>query len=305
MIKRAILALVLTAAGVAHAAGPGATVANTVGLWGQTAAGDPCLVSPSPSGSNDCSVTVSVFGGSISSTITGPLGTKTIAQSVAVTSSAGAIPDIGTGASPGANTLNGRMAAAVADLDAISSNIGAGTAAPGASPPATAVYFAGTDGSVLRGILTDISGRMLTGATCTGVIPINVTGTTDLKTFTNKGAICSIVLVNATAQSVSLSEGTGTNCGTGTAYLLGGSGGTMALATNGGFSSVGGAPWLKMQTAGDHLCLILSGATNVSGVITYVAAPSVGRPRGIVLRPWSLGRGKSRACVCERYGRGV
>jgi hypothetical protein len=50
---------------------------------------------------------------------------------------------------------------------------------------------------------------------CTGVIAINQTTSTDIKTFTNVGYICSIVLISATAQNVSLTEGTGSVCATG------------------------------------------------------------------------------------------
>lgn len=106
-------------------------------------------------------------------------------------------------------------------------------------------------------------------STCPSVIAVNQTTSTDLHTFTAKGHICSIMLISATAQSITLAEGTGSVCASGTAYLIGGSGGTTALAANGGFSMVAGTPWLDMQTAADHLCLDQSSTGNVSGVITY------------------------------------
>lgn len=81
--------------------------------------------------------------------------------------------------------------------------------------------------------------------------------------------ICGIVLVSATAQSVSLVEGTGTTCATGIAGLIGGSSASMALSANGGFSSVSGSPWISTKTAGDELCLLQSGTGNVSGTISY------------------------------------
>lgn len=108
---------------------------------------------------------------------------------------------------------------------------------------------------------------------CGNVIAINQTASTDLHTFTNKGHICSIVLVTATAQSVSLVEGTGTTCATGTAALIGGTSASMALATNGGFSAISGIPWLNTQTTADHLCLLQSGSANISGTITYTDQP--------------------------------
>ncbi len=112
-------------------------------------------------------------------------------------------------------------------------------------------------------------GTVPTTSVCGAVIAVNQTTSTDLYTSTKKVHICSIMLVSATAQSVSLSEGTGSTCASGTAYLIGGSGGTLALAANGGFSLGAGAPFLNSQTAGDHLCLLQSSSGNVSGIITY------------------------------------
>jgi hypothetical protein len=107
-----------------------------------------------------------------------------------------------------------------------------------------------------------------TTSACPTVLNIDQTSGTDLHTFTAKGHICSIMLVSATAQSITLAEGTGSVCGSTTAYLIGGSGGTLSLAANGGFSMVAGLPWLDMGTAADHLCLLQSSTGNVSGVIT-------------------------------------
>jgi hypothetical protein len=104
---------------------------------------------------------------------------------------------------------------------------------------------------------------------CTSVIAVNQTTSTDLKTFTNFGYICSIVLVSATAQNLSLVEGTGTVCATAIAALVGGTTASLAVSANGGFSAVAGIPWLKTQTTAHHLCLLQSGAGNVSGIITY------------------------------------
>lgn len=107
---------------------------------------------------------------------------------------------------------------------------------------------------------------------CTGVIAINQVSSTDLKTSTAKLHICSVVLVTAAAQNVSLVEGTNLNCAAGTAALIGGSLPSVSLTANGGFSVASERPWLKTQTTGDHLCLLQSGTGNVSGVITYTDA---------------------------------
>lgn len=104
---------------------------------------------------------------------------------------------------------------------------------------------------------------------CTTNIAINQTSSTDLHTFTSVGHICSIMLVSATAQSVSLIEGTGTVCASGTAAIIGGPSASMALAANGGFSMSNDRAVIKMANSADHLCLLQSGGGNVSGIITY------------------------------------
>jgi len=106
-------------------------------------------------------------------------------------------------------------------------------------------------------------------AACGKVIPINQTASTDIYTSTNKVRICGINLISATQQGISLSEGTGSVCATGTAFLIGGAGGTMQVLANGGIAIGAGGPILETQTAADHLCLIQSASGNVSGFISY------------------------------------
>jgi hypothetical protein len=105
---------------------------------------------------------------------------------------------------------------------------------------------------------------------CTSSIAINQTSSTDLVTSTNKLHICAILLVSATAQNLSLVEGTGTVCATGIAALIGGTTASVAVAANGGFSTPSDRAWLVTKTTADHLCLLQSAGGNVSGVITYV-----------------------------------
>ena len=85
--------------------------------------------------------------------------------------------------------------------------------------------------------------------------------------------ICSILVVSAGVESVSITEGTGSACATGTRGIIGGFGGTMSLAANGGFSSISPFPWTSSSVAGNQVCLDKSGSGNVSGTITYRAAP--------------------------------
>lgn len=105
---------------------------------------------------------------------------------------------------------------------------------------------------------------------CTSFKAISQTASTDLITSTNKLHICAMLIVSATAQSVSLIEGTGTVCATGTSAIMGGTAGTIALAANGGFTHTAERPFLITNTTADHLCLVQTGSGNVSGFISYV-----------------------------------
>ena len=108
---------------------------------------------------------------------------------------------------------------------------------------------------------------------CSLQLAVNQTASTDLKTFTNNGYICDVMLVSATAQNVSLVQGTGTTCGTSTVALVGGTAASIALSANGGFAlAPSGGNFIKTTTTAQHLCLLQSGSGNVSGVIGYIDA---------------------------------
>jgi hypothetical protein len=106
-------------------------------------------------------------------------------------------------------------------------------------------------------------------------VPINliasgqvVTGATNKQTF-----ICHISINTAAAQSIALVEGTGAICGTNTAGMAGGN--TAALGWNLSVNqtlSEGVGSWQinSTATAGDSVCLLLSGVGQTSGVIQYV-----------------------------------
>ena len=85
--------------------------------------------------------------------------------------------------------------------------------------------------------------------------------------------ICSVIIVSAAAENISIVEGSGTACATGLRGIIGGFGGTMALAANGGFSSISGIPWIASEVNGNPVCLDKSGSGTVSGTITYRGAP--------------------------------
>ena len=111
-------------------------------------------------------------------------------------------------------------------------------------------------------------------AVCNSRIAINQTASADILTSTNKIYICSIDLVIAGAEQVSIIEGTGTVCATGTAALWGGTTADathgMPFGVNGGFSKTAERPFAQTLTTADHLCILKSGANLLAGAIWYV-----------------------------------
>jgi hypothetical protein len=108
--------------------------------------------------------------------------------------------------------------------------------------------------------------------TCPFIQAINQTANATV--ITNPGGklihVCNLVILDgATQQGISLAEGTGTACATNTIYWDGGAGGTMQTAIGGGWVLPGQEVNYPMQNAGDNVCVIQSGSTNVSGHLTY------------------------------------
>lgn len=99
-----------------------------------------------------------------------------------------------------------------------------------------------------------------------------ITGTPGKRTY-----ICSLDLVSGAAQNIALVEGTGATCAT---NIFGLAGGTTAatgwnLAANGGLVKGNGGgtvytPIADTNSTGANVCLLLSGAGQTSGQITYV-----------------------------------
>lgn len=100
-----------------------------------------------------------------------------------------------------------------------------------------------------------------------------ITGTASERIY-----ICAYRIITATAQNIALVDGTGTVCATSPTGLLGGSTAATGdnLAANGGlvqpWSPQG---WAKTSTDADNVCLLQSGAGQVSGVIVYVSIPNI------------------------------
>ena len=102
------------------------------------------------------------------------------------------------------------------------------------------------------------------------VLALSQTASTNLITSTNRLHICSILIVSAAVQSLSLVEGVGTTCGTNTAALIGSTSASLSAQTSTGFAMTAERPFLETKTTGDALCLLQSGSGNISGMITYI-----------------------------------
>ena len=85
-----------------------------------------------------------------------------------------------------------------------------------------------------------------------------------------KTYVCGGVLVASAAATIGFIEGTGTTCATGTATVAGVQNATtagMALAANGGFAI---PVTFGTATNADDLCMLQSGAANISGWLSVV-----------------------------------
>ena len=83
--------------------------------------------------------------------------------------------------------------------------------------------------------------------------------------------VCSLSLIASAATVFSLTGGTGTNCGTPAALI----GTTVAahglsLAANGGLTYGNGGSTVAVTGAGSEVCIVQSGAGDLSGNLTYV-----------------------------------
>lgn len=112
---------------------------------------------------------------------------------------------------------------------------------------------------------------------CTSYAAISQTADTAVITATASqyAYICSIVIVAGAAEVVSIWEGTGTACGTGSAAILGSTteANGLSFAANGGFTVASGIPILRTASTNVDVCVRQSGANRVSGFITYTKAP--------------------------------
>lgn len=116
---------------------------------------------------------------------------------------------------------------------------------------------------------------------CQGVVktytPINILASGSVKIITGTSAkktyICHIDIVTNAANNVALTEGTVTNCGTGTAGVAGGTTAASGwnFSANGGISlGNGGAAVIGTATNADDICLNPSVSTQLSGQVVWV-----------------------------------
>lgn len=97
---------------------------------------------------------------------------------------------------------------------------------------------------------------------------ISITGTGALQIIAASGSLsiklCKVQLAANAATTIQFSQGTGTNCGTGTANIFGGSG--LPNITNVALDYDGG----MILSASQAFCISSSVASAISGVVTYV-----------------------------------
>jgi hypothetical protein len=110
-----------------------------------------------------------------------------------------------------------------------------------------------------------------------GNIAISQTANTRLAIGVNgRYRLCSIFVVGADAENLSLVEGTGATCGTSTTAVIGGTTAAAGpnLAANGGWVLGNGQATVAVEvSAGDDLCLFQSGSGRVAGNLTYAIGP--------------------------------
>ena len=140
--------------------------------------------------------------------------------------------------------------------------------AAGAAPPGEYVAIGGVTSGATGGFLGGIP-------VCDTFARVNVsTATTTLIVTGVSGRhvrICSLSLVTAAANIVTLISGTGATCGTGTTGMAGGTGTAgYSFAANGGIAFGSGVGAINQTTAtGDSVCAVTSAATQLSGSVGY------------------------------------
>lgn len=113
---------------------------------------------------------------------------------------------------------------------------------------------------------------------CTSYAPINQAADATVITGTASQYIypCAIIIKAQAADTISIWEGTGTACGTGSAAIFGStteSEGMGISGTGDGFVVVSAMPFMRTATTGNNLCIRQTGTARLSGMISYTKAP--------------------------------
>ncbi len=118
-----------------------------------------------------------------------------------------------------------------------------------------------------------------TGGTATGIIQgttsaaitSTAAATTQIIAGSNNKAIyvTNLFLVVSGAGTVNFISGSGSTCGTSTAYLTGQSGHPMSFAANGGIVVPGLSFIIPSASTGLGLCIVTTGSVDTSGSVTY------------------------------------
>jgi len=112
------------------------------------------------------------------------------------------------------------------------------------------------------------------GAKTNLAISTNATALTQIiaASGSTKIYICSITLIAPGATAFNLNTGTGTNCGTSTAALVGSTTAAngLSFAANGGLTLGNGSGTVAVTAASSELCTLQSNAVQIAGNLTYV-----------------------------------
>lgn len=166
---------------------------------------------------------------------------------------------------------NGQAALANSSPVALAKNSGTGATVAGA-----AVGTAGTPSAEVVTTQSPASDPCQTEAPTYTPVSISASGSAKIITGVSakKVYICQINLVTNAANNVALTEGTGTNCGTSKAGIIGGTTASSGwnFSANGGISiGHGGYSVLAAATNADDVCLDPSASTQLSGMVKWVA----------------------------------
>lgn len=207
----------------------------------------------------------------VGGTLTGWTGAVTQSGTWNITNVSGTV-SLPTGASSATN-----QSTIISSLATIATNTGA--AIPAGTALIGKVGIDQTTPGTTNAVSVQYGSTALVADPCQSVVkisfPISQATSTQLfaGTSAKKTYICSLMLIAADAENVSLVAGTGSVCATGIAAVIGGTTAAAGpnLASNGGFAWGNGAATIAAGvTNADNICLLQSASGRVAGVLTYV-----------------------------------